>query len=97
MKEYVIWPEYFSADLSRKQGRRVSKSLALAKVKPEIILKACSELNWKCRIEAGKYPRTWFESHGFKIIVVLEDKTESKHKLIKTLARKLKEVSEKQV
>ncbi|MEM0347522.1 MAG: signal recognition particle subunit SRP19/SEC65 family protein [Zestosphaera sp.] len=96
MKEYVIWPEYFSANLSRKQGRRVSKLLAVDKVRPEAFLKACAELSWKCRIEEGKYPRAWFESYGFKIIVVLENKIESKHTLIKTLASKLKEVSSKQ-
>lgn len=95
MKEYVIWPEYFSAELSRKRGRRVSKSLAIAKIRPETVLKACAELNWECRIEEGKYPRTWFESYGFKIIVTLENKIENKHKLIKTLASKLKEVSSK--
>lgn len=97
MKEYVIWPEYFSANLSRRQGRRVNKSLAVAKVKPETVLKACAELNLKCRIEEGRYPRTWFESYGFKVIVMLENKTENKHALIKTLASKLKEVSGRQV
>ncbi|MGC8974974.1 MAG: signal recognition particle subunit SRP19/SEC65 family protein [Thermoprotei archaeon] len=95
MKEYVVWPEYFSANLSRKQGRRVSKSLATTKVRPEVFLKACAELNWGCRIEEGKYPRTWFESYGFKVIIALENKIESKHALIKALASKLKEVSEK--
>lgn len=96
MKEYIIWPEYFSADLSRRQGRRISKSLAVTKIRPETVLKACTELNWECRIEEGKYPRTWFESYGFKIIVILENKTKNKHTLIKTLASKLKEVSSKQ-
>lgn len=97
MKEYVIWPEYFSANLSRRRGRRVSKSLAVAKTRPEAVLRACTELNWKCRIEEGKYPRTWFESYGFKVIVTLENRVERKHVLIKTLASKLKEVSSKQV
>jgi len=95
VKEYVIWPEYLSANLSRRRGRRVNKALSVVKIKPEAVLKACTELNWKCRIEEGRYPRTWFESHGFKIIVVLENEVGNKHKLIKTLASKLKEIGEK--
>lgn len=90
-----MWPEYFSANLSRKQGRRVNKSLAIAKIRPELFLKACAELNWKCSVEEGRYPRTWFESYGFKIIVSLENEIKSKHALIKALASKLKEVSVK--
>jgi len=97
VKEYVIWPEYLLANLSRRRGRRVNKALAVTKIKPEAVLKACTELNWECRIEKGRYPRTWFESHGFKIIVVLENEVGNKHKLIKTLASKLKEISEKLV
>lgn len=48
-------------------------------------------------MKEGKYPRTWFESQGFKIIVEFENKIGSKNSVVKALAAKLKEISGKTV
>lgn len=97
LHEYVIWSEYLSPDLSRGRGRRVRRASAPSRVTPELVLRACNELNWKCRVEEGRYPRTWFEPHGFKIIVEFESKIASKNSVIKSLADKLKEIGERKV
>lgn len=97
LREYVIWPEYIALNLSRGRGRRVVRSLAVPRVSPELVLKACNELGWRCRVEEGEYPRTWFESHGFKIIVEFENNVGSKNFVVKALAMKLKEISGKAV
>ncbi len=97
MHEYVIWPEYLSPDLSRGRGRKVMKASAPSRVTPELVIRACNELSWKCRVEEGRYPRTWFEPHGFKIIVEFESKIASKNSVIRSLTAKLKEISERKV
>ncbi|MEM0037405.1 MAG: signal recognition particle subunit SRP19/SEC65 family protein [Zestosphaera sp.] len=97
LHKYIIWPEYVTLTLSRSSGRRVGRSLAPPRVTPELVLKACNELGWRCSVEGGKYPRTWFESHGFKIIVEFENKVGSKNSVIKALAGKLKEIGGKTV
>jgi len=93
MPTYVIWPEYFAGELTRRKGRRVPKNLSVAKVTPEMFERACRDLGWVCRVEESKYPRTWFMGYGFKVIVEVNNESEGKNRVLKKLALKLKELS----
>jgi len=94
VKDIIIWPEYLDAKLSRKNGRRVPKSLAVHPLHKEEILLACKEIGIECDVEEGKhYPRLWHSSYGFRIIVHLDESQEiSKEALIRMLARTLSKI-----
>jgi signal recognition particle subunit SRP19 len=43
-KAWVLWPEYFDINLTRGEGRKVKKTLAIAQPSTELISKACQSL-----------------------------------------------------
>lgn len=64
-KAWVLWPEYFDSNLTRAQGRKVKRSLAISNPTTELISKACQSLGLENRIEAEKsYPGTWYRKGG---------------------------------
>lgn len=64
-KAWVLWPEYFDANLTRAEGRKVSRSLAVASPTTEMISKACQGLGLEHTVEADKaYPGRWYERKG---------------------------------
>jgi len=91
-KKIIIWPEYFLASLTRREGRRVSKVLAIDKLVPEELLKACERLGYECIIEEGKkYPPLGIRSLNYRIIIEVPEKTSlSKNQIIKELAEAVK-------
>ncbi len=91
-KKVIIWPEYVSASLTRKEGRRVSKELAINKLVPDELLKACEKLGYECIIEEGKkYPPSGIRSLNYRIVIeVPEDSGLSKNQVIKELAEAVK-------
>jgi len=92
-KERIIWPEYIDIRLSRRLGRKVPKEIALDRIKKEEVILACKEMNLDCEIiEGKKYPRTWFSSYGWYLVVRTN---ESKLSLMKKLAKVLKDLRSK--
>ena len=85
----IIWPAYFDQTRTRKQGRRVSKSLAVQSPKAEEIVEAAEKLGLRPEVaaEAG-YPKTPWAKTG-KIMV---DKKGSKEQTIKKIAKQLMKV-----
>ncbi len=93
MPQYVIWPEYFDSRLPRSKGRRVPLNLASKRLSPDLLLRACRDAGFECEVESDKrYPRIWFSSHGFRIIVNVpeSDQKISKEEVIKKIAKALK-------
>ncbi|HID80526.1 MAG TPA: signal recognition particle protein Srp19 [Ignisphaera sp.] len=91
-REYVVWPQYFDCDLSRKYGRKVSRELCVSKPSIKEIELACLELGFECRVNDSKlYPRSWFVTRG---CVYIRCNT-SKSSLLKLLAKKLQEIRQK--
>ena len=82
----IIWPAYFDQTRTRKQGRRVPKSLAVQSPKAEEITEAVRKLGLKPEVaaEAG-YPKTPWAKTG-KIMV---EKKGSKEQTIKKIAKQL--------
>ncbi|MGC8663407.1 MAG: signal recognition particle subunit SRP19/SEC65 family protein [Thermoplasmata archaeon] len=56
----IIYPSYFNKKYSKKQGRKVPKSLA-SDPTPEKIENALKKLNVKYEVQNNAYPKHWFE------------------------------------
>ncbi|MEM0448959.1 MAG: signal recognition particle subunit SRP19/SEC65 family protein [Methanomassiliicoccales archaeon] len=64
-KAWVLWPEYFDVALSRAEGRKVRKELAVSSPTVEMISKACQSLGLEHKIEINKaYPSKWYDKKG---------------------------------
>jgi len=71
-KHYVdfqcLYPIYFSAQHTRQEGRRVSRSLAVANPIARDIAHACSQLGFQVLFEPGKcHPRDWANPGRVKV------------------------------
>jgi signal recognition particle subunit SRP19 len=82
----VIWPAYFEAGNSWREGRRVPKALALRGVNTDEIFRAATDmdLNPELRTDAA-YPRQPRERTGF----ILVDKGGRKMDLVRALAKRI--------
>jgi signal recognition particle subunit SRP19 len=86
-EQAVIWAAYFDANISRENGRRVPKKLALPAPDIDKIYAIAKSLNLNPVLEKDKrYPSRWWESRG-RVIV---DKRQSKGDIIKIIAKRLK-------
>jgi signal recognition particle subunit SRP19 len=85
----IIWPAYFDSAKTRKEGRRVPKSLAVQSPKIAEITDAVVKLGLKHEIatEAG-YPKTPWAKTG----MLLVEKQGSKEQTIKKIAKQLLKV-----
>lgn len=64
-KAWVLWPEYFDINLTRSEGRKVKKSLAIAQPNTELISRACQSLGLEHKVEEDKaYPGQWHHKKG---------------------------------
>jgi signal recognition particle subunit SRP19 len=84
----VLYPEYFDSRLTRKQGRRVPKSIARENPTLEALLKAVREADtgFEPRAEPkSAYSPRWWEKRGR----VLVKRKYSKQKTLLMVAKKL--------
>ena len=86
-EKYVIWPLYFDESISRKDGRKVSKKLAIEKPNSESILKAAKSLGLNPVLEKeAAHPSRNYKQDGR----ILIDKKDSKTNVLKDISKKLK-------
>jgi signal recognition particle subunit SRP19 len=85
----IIWPAYFDQAKTRKEGRRVPKSLAVQSPRIAEITDAAAKLGLKHEVvaEAG-YPKTPWAKTG----LLLVEKHGSKEQTIKKIAKQLLKV-----
>jgi len=77
MVENVIWPAYLDAGLSRSEGRRVSRSLAVEDPTVEEIAQAVQQVGYDALIERDKtYPRE-YDPRGRVLVQGAGDATKS--------------------
>jgi len=77
MVENVIWPAALDASLTRAEGRRVSKDLAVPEPTVDEIAKAVQQVGYDAKIEREKtYPRE-YEQRGRVIVKNADDATKS--------------------
>ena len=85
----IIWPTYFDQTKTRKDGRRVTKSLAVQHPKIAEVTMAVERLGLKheVAIEAG-YPKTPWLKTG----MILVEKKGSKEQVIRKIANQLSKI-----
>ncbi|QCC52514.1 signal recognition particle subunit SRP19 [Halapricum salinum] len=77
MVENVIWPAALDANLTRAEGRRVAKDLAVAEPTVDEIAKAVQQVGYDAKIEREKtYPRE-YEQRGRVLVKNADDATKS--------------------
>ncbi|WP_255150032.1 signal recognition particle subunit SRP19 [Halorarius halobius] len=73
MVENVLWPAQFDAELTRSEGRRVPKELAVPSPTVDEIAKAVQQVGYDAVIERDKqYPREW-EARGRVLVQNADD------------------------
>lgn len=84
--KYVIYPIYFDASISRKDGRRVPKKLSVEKPDVTQIAKIAKNLGFNPTIEEQiAHPKRYWKNEGR----VLIDKKQSKQAMITQIANAL--------
>ncbi|MCD6515115.1 MAG: signal recognition particle subunit SRP19/SEC65 family protein [Candidatus Asgardarchaeum sp.] len=83
---YIIWPEYFDKNLSKRFGRKVPKNLAVENPKIEDLIKAVQRLKLDYKVEESSFPSVWWEKSG-RLIVKYQGR---KNELLKKIAKELK-------
>jgi signal recognition particle subunit SRP19 len=82
----ILWPCYFDAAKTRKDGRRVPKSLAMLSPKILEIKQAAEELGLECESVANSsHPRT----PSLKTGMLLVKKREKKDQIVRRIAKQL--------
>jgi signal recognition particle subunit SRP19 len=77
MVENVIWPAYLDAELTRAEGRRVARELAVEEPTVEEIAKAVQQVGYDAVIERDKtYPRE-YEPRGRVLVKDAGDASKS--------------------
>ena len=90
---FIIWPQYFDINLSRSQGRRVSKKVAVKNPSITDLLNAVQALGYDCKPNpTASYPRFWYGGNKGNLSIKIE---ESKTDVIKKIAGKLKKLKKK--
>jgi signal recognition particle subunit SRP19 len=91
---FVLYPEYFNKELSRKEGRVVPKNKAVEDCTLSKIAKACQVLELDFEVEKDKkYSKNWWSSEGR--IIVNPEGIANKTELIRrvtNISRRLKKV-----
>jgi len=89
----IIWPVYFDESKSKKEGRRVPKSLAVANPKIVEIQQAAEKLGLKYEINpTAGYPKTPWAKNGMLTV----EKNEPKEQIVLKLARQLAKIKASQ-
>jgi len=77
MVENVIWPAALDADLTRSEGRRVSKDLAVSDPTVDEIAKAVQQVGYDAVVERDvTYPRE-YDPRGRVLVKDADDATKS--------------------
>lgn len=78
MVENVIYPAFFDADLTRREGRRVSESMAVEEPTVDEIAKAVQQVGYDAVIERDvAYSREHWQKRGRVLVKDAEDSTKN--------------------
>ncbi len=89
----IIWPIYFDAAKTRKEGRRVSKNQSVQSPKIIEIQQAVDKLGLKNEVNLeAHFPQTPWAKTG----MILVEKKEAKEKIIQKIAKQLIKIKSQQ-
>ncbi len=90
MKDYVIWPSYLDKNLSKKDGRKIPKNLALDHPKFDEIKKALELIGINHQIEKNsKYPKEQGRDDR-NLGRFLVEKKFSKNEILKKISKEIR-------
>ncbi|MGB9756740.1 MAG: signal recognition particle subunit SRP19/SEC65 family protein [Candidatus Bathyarchaeales archaeon] len=88
-EKIIVWPAYFDSTKTRKEGRRVPKSLAVPSPKILELKEAAEKIGLEYEIVSdSSYPKTPWQKTG----MLLVKKKEAKAQIIKKIARQLAKI-----
>ncbi len=74
MVENVIWPAYFDATLSRREGRRIPESLSVEDPTVDEVATAVQQVGYDAVVERDvAYPRQHWEDSGRVLVQGADD------------------------
>jgi signal recognition particle subunit SRP19 len=85
-EKIIIWPSYFDSTRSRIEGRRISKSLAVATPRIAEVKEAAEKLGLACELvpDAGYSKTPWLKTG-----MLLVEKKKSKNQTVSMIAKQL--------
>ncbi|MDK2384335.1 MAG: signal recognition particle subunit SRP19/SEC65 family protein [Candidatus Korarchaeota archaeon] len=86
----VIYPSYFDSRLSRSEGRRVPRSLAVRKPTLQDLVSALKHLSLEYEVEEKHRPSRWYRFEGRVKVVYQGSKEELLKKVAETIRRSRK-------
>jgi len=86
--ERVLYPCYFNMNLTREEGRRLPKSLAVKAPTVAEIERALKKCGIRFRVEAKSHPGHWFRREGRVVALTDEKKNPLLHKVAQKMERK---------
>ena len=89
----IIWPIYFDTSKTRKEGRRVSKNIAVQSPKIDEIKQAADKLGLENEVNLNAH---FPKNHWSKTGMLLVEKKEAKEKIIQKLAKQLVKIKSAQ-
>jgi len=90
LKDYVIWPSYLDKNLSKKDGRKLPKNLALDRPKFDEIKKALESIGINHQIEKNsKYPKEQGKDER-NLGRFLVEKKFSKNEILKKISKEIR-------
>jgi len=90
LKDYIIWPSYLDKNLSKKDGRKLPKNLALDHPKFDEIKKALEAIGVKHEIEKNsRYPKEQGKDDRNLGRFIVEKKF-SKNEILKKISKEIR-------
>ena len=90
MKDYIIWPSYFDKNLSKKDGRKLPKNLALDHPKFDEIKKALDSIGISHEIEKNsRYPKEQGQEERNLGRFIVEKKF-SKNEILRKISKEMR-------
>ncbi|MFW3146657.1 MAG: signal recognition particle subunit SRP19/SEC65 family protein [Thermoplasmatota archaeon] len=87
----IIWPEYFDIHLTREEGRRVPKHLAIENPNSEELFQIAKKLGLSPVLETSKsHPSRWFRSSGRIRVQIDKPKTQVLMMIGRSMSKKRK-------
>ncbi len=93
LDKFIIWPVYFDVNRTRKEGRRVTKNLAVVSPKILEIKQAADNLGLENEVNLeAHFPKMPWSKSG----MLLVEKREAKEETIQDLAKHLQRIKSQQ-
>ncbi|MFW9995381.1 MAG: signal recognition particle subunit SRP19/SEC65 family protein [Candidatus Odinarchaeota archaeon] len=84
---YRIYPEYLMHELSRREGRRISREKAVKELKMAEVRLSLEKLGCEFEFDENKaYPRQWWAKRGIFLVNKQTNNLESKQQLLEAIS-----------